>query len=207
MDWKRQYADKLVPVAEGGRMVTSGQKLWVGMFTSTPESLCKELLGRARELEDVEIVHYVSPFVWATPETAGHFRVTTAFTTPADRGQVRAGMADYLPLGNFRRSYVQEAVGTFDMAFMKTSPPDENGFLSMGTALWANRTMLDVSRQIVCEVDERLVRTFGENYIHISEVAALVEHNPADDREAPIAPRSRRSSMQPRLSAPSSRRS
>ena len=190
MDWKLRYADKLVSVAEGARMVKSGQKVWVGMFTSTPESLCKELLSRASELEDVEIVHYVSPFLWATPETAGHFHLTTAFATPADRGQVRSGIADYMPLGNFRRSYVQEVVGAFDVAFMKTSPPDENGFLSMGTALWANRTMLDVTRKIVCEVDERLVRTFGENYVHISEVAALVEHNPADDREAPIAPRS-----------------
>ena len=62
MDWKRRYADKLVPVAEGARMVTSGQKLWVGMFTCTPESLCKELLGRARELEDVGIVPTFSRF-------------------------------------------------------------------------------------------------------------------------------------------------
>lgn len=85
---------------------------------------------------------------------------------------------------------MKESIGNFDVAFIKTSPPDENGFLSMGTALWANRTALDVSRKIVCEVDERLIRTYGENYIHMSEVAALVEHNPADDREAPTAPRS-----------------
>ncbi len=190
MDWKLRYAEKLISIAEAARMVTSGQKVWVGMFTSTPESVSKELLSRAGELEDVEIVHYVSPFVWATPETAGHFRLTTVFSTPADRSQVRGGMADYLPLGNFRRSYVQEAVGEFDVALVKTSPPDDHGFLSMGTALWVNRTMLDLTRTVICEVDERLVRTFGENYIHISEVAALVEHDPADDREAPIAPRS-----------------
>ncbi|MBA4180460.1 MAG: 4-hydroxybutyrate CoA-transferase [Anaerolinea sp.] len=190
MDWKKRYAEKLISVAEGAKLVQSGQRVWVGMFTSTPESSANQLLARAKELKDVEISHYVSPFLWATPETAGHFRLVTAFSTPADRGQVHAGMADYLPLGNFRQSSVKEAVGTFDVAFIKTSPPDENGFLSMGTALWANRTALDVSRQIVCEVDERLIRTYGENYIHMSEVAALVEHNPADDREAPIPPRS-----------------
>ena len=145
MDWKSRFAGKLVSVAEGARTVHSGEKVWVGMFTSTPETLCNALMARASELEDVEISHYVSPFLWATPATAGHFHVTTAFTTPADRGQVRAGMADYLPLGNYRRSYVLEAVGAFDVAFIKTSPPDENGFLSMGTSLWANRTVLDVS--------------------------------------------------------------
>lgn len=190
MDWKQRYADKLRTVPEGAKIVQSGERVWVGMFTSTPESLAMALLSRAPELEGVEISHYVSPFLWATPQTAGHFRVVTAFSTPADRAQVNGGMADYLPLGNFRQSHVKESIGNFDVALMKTSPPDENGFLSMGTALWANRTALDVSRQIVCEVDERLIRTYGENYIHMSEVAALVEHNPADDREAPIAPRS-----------------
>ncbi len=50
MDWKRQYADKLVTVAEGARLVTSGQKLWVGMFTSTPESRCEAARASLRAL-------------------------------------------------------------------------------------------------------------------------------------------------------------
>ena len=39
-------------------------------------------------------------------------------------------------------------------------------------------------------MDERLIRTYGENYIHISDVAHLVEHKTADDRDPPIPPRS-----------------
>lgn len=193
MDWRVRYAEKLRSPEEAACLVRSGDKVWVGMFTSTPETMCRALYQRHRELRDVELHHYVAPFVWATPETQGAFRVVSAYTTPADRQQANQGLVDYLPLANFRRTYFQEVVGGergVDVAIVKTSPPDENGFLSLGTALWANRTVLDISRQIVCEVDERLIRTFGENWVHISEVTALVEHDQADDRPPPIPPRS-----------------
>jgi 4-hydroxybutyrate CoA-transferase len=73
-----------------------------------------------------------------------------------------------------------------DIAMVKTSPPDENGYMSFGGSLWINRTACNAAKQIICEVDERLIRTYGENFVHISEVAAHVEHQTADDREPPI---------------------
>ncbi len=189
MDWRTRYADRLVPAEDAARIVASGDKVWVGMFTSNPETLATALFARKDELRGVTVHHYVSPFVWAAPEAADAFTLVSAFTTPADRRQVNAGTAEYLPLGNFRESWVKEAVGPFDVALVKTSPPDEHGYMSFGSALWANRTMCDVSRQIVCEVDERLIRTYGENFLHISEVTRLAEHREADDRDPPIPPR------------------
>ncbi|MFQ5381768.1 MAG: acetyl-CoA hydrolase/transferase family protein, partial [Dehalococcoidia bacterium] len=189
MDWKTRYADKLMSVSDAAALVSSGDRVWVGMFGSTPNTFANALHARRDELHGVELHHYVAPFVWATPEASEAFNLVTAFTTPADRQQISAGMGDYLPLGNFRQSWIKAAIGDVDLSCVKTSPPDENGYLSMGTALWANRTALDLSRQIVCEVDERLIRTFGENYIHMSEVTALVEHEASDDRPMPIPPR------------------
>jgi 4-hydroxybutyrate CoA-transferase len=159
------------------------------MFTSCPEGLSKALYARHAELTDVSIYHYVAPFVWATPETAGHFRLVTAFTTPADRQQVHAGLADYQPVGNFRESYIKDILGEWNVVMVKTSPPDAQGYMSFGAALWINRTACDVAPTIICEVDERLIRTYGENFLHVSEVAALVEHQAGDDREPPIPPR------------------
>ena len=189
MDWRTRYADKLVTAEEAVKAVNSGDQVYVGMFNSTPETLAIALLARKDELRDVTIQHHVSPFLWATPETAQAFKLTTSFTTPADRQQVHAGLADYLPIGNFRESAVKEVFGTNDVAMVKTSPPNENGYMSFGPALWINRTACDVTKRIICEVDERLIRTYGENFIHISEVAQLIEHHASDDREAPIPPR------------------
>ena len=88
MDWRTRYADKLVTVEEAVQVVNSGDTVYVGMFNSTPETVASALLARKDELRDVTIHHYVSPFVWATPETAAAFKLVTSFTTPADRKQV-----------------------------------------------------------------------------------------------------------------------
>lgn len=190
MDWRTTYADRLVTADHAAGVVKNGDVVWMGMFTSTPETISRALLARHKQLENVTIHHYVSPFVWATPDTAGHLTLVTAFTTPADRTQVHAGKAEYLPLGNFRQTYMSEVLPDFDVCYLKTSAPDENGWMSLGTALWANRTVWEQSNVIICEVDERLIRTHGENFLHVSQVAHLVEHDAADDRQPPIPPRS-----------------
>lgn len=189
MDWRTQYSKKLVGAAEAAGRIKDGERVWVGMFTSTPETLSKALMARAGEVRGVRLHHSVSPFLWCKPDTAEAFHVESAFTTAADRTQVRAGMADYLPIGNFQQTATKEIIGHFDVCMVKTSPPDENGYMSLGAALWLNRTVMDVSDRIICEVDERLIRTFGENYVHISEVDCLTEHNAADDAAPPIPPR------------------
>jgi 4-hydroxybutyrate CoA-transferase len=40
--------------------------------------------------------------------------------------------------------------------------------------------MADLSKYIICEIDESYIRTYGENFLHISRVDCLVEHKPAD---------------------------
>ncbi|MCE7928529.1 MAG: 4-hydroxybutyrate CoA-transferase [Dehalococcoidia bacterium] len=189
MDWKVRYGKYLMSPEDAAGLVKSGDRIWLGMFTSCPNTFSNALLARKDEVRAVEVHHYVSPFVWSRPDTQEAFHLVTCFTTPADRAQIAAGMGDYLPIGNFRQSWIQAAIGPFDVVCIKTSPPDENGYLSMGTALWANRTALDVGKTIICEVDDRLIRTFGENYIHMSEVTALVEHNAGHDQEMPVPPR------------------
>ena len=70
MDWRTHCADKLVTAEEAVKAVNSGDQVYVGMFNSTPETLAIALLARKDELRDVTIQHHVSPFLWATPETA-----------------------------------------------------------------------------------------------------------------------------------------
>jgi 4-hydroxybutyrate CoA-transferase len=187
MDWRTKHADKLRTPQEAVQLIESGSSVYAGMFGSCPQGLAQALYDRHPELTDVSIYHYVAPFVWATPETAGHFRLNTCFATPADRNQVHAGTADYQPIGNFRESYIKEIL-KLDTVMVKTSPPDAHGYMSYGSALWINRTASDIARNIICEVDERAIRTYGENFLHISEVSALVEDQPGE-AASPLPPR------------------
>ena len=107
MDWRARYADKLASAEDAAKVVNSGNMVALGMFGSNPEGLATALFARHTELRDVTILHFVAPFVWATPETADAFKLVTGFTTPADRTQVQMGMADYIPVGCFRESAIK----------------------------------------------------------------------------------------------------
>ncbi len=63
------------------------------------------------------------------------------------------GMAGYLPAGCFRESAFELILEAADVCFAKTSAPDANGYLSFGPARWTNRTLCDISKKTICEVE------------------------------------------------------
>lgn len=187
MDWRARYSHMVRTLDDAVRVVNSHDRVYAGMFTSTAPGLCSALMARHGELRDVTVYHYIAPFAWATPEAAGTFRPVTVFASGADRVALRQGAGDFLPVANFRQSWIKETMGGIDVMLARTSPPDENGYMSFGHHVWLSRTMADLSKHIICEVDETLIRTYGENYIHVSEVDYLCEHRPADDAAEAVA--------------------
>jgi hypothetical protein len=118
-------------------------------------------------------------------------------------------MADYLPVANFRQSWIKETMGPIDVMLVKTSPPDENGFMSFGHHVWLSRTVAELSKHIICEIDESLIRTYGENFLHVSARTTCASTSPPMTPTAPSRsrPAAARPSRRRRLSARSSRRS
>jgi len=195
MSWRTLYADKLVTAEEAAGEVESGDRLWTGMLNSVPMTFARTLHGRraggpsGNGLRDVEVQYHMSPFNWLSDGGGESFRPHTGFTTAMDRGAVNGGEAEYLPMGNFERGHWLRFLPRLNIGVVTMSPPDDNGYLSFGGGLWANKTMRQVCDRWFAEFDERLIRTAGDNYLHISEVDLLFDHDSSDDRELPIAPR------------------
>ena len=178
MGWQQLYAPKLRSADEAVRIVESGDRVWVQEGCGTPEPLLRALVGRASELRDVEICHMLTfgSADYIRPEYEGHFRHNGLFLGGNVRDAVAAGRADYTPI------FLSEIEGLFrsgqlpiDVAFIQTSPPDENGYLSLGVAVDCTLTAALSARHIVAEVNRQMPRTCGDTFVHVSKVAALVE--------------------------------
>ena len=65
-----------------------------------------------------------------------------------------------------------------DMLLVVCSPPDDHGFCSFGDSLWDKRRLAQNSVRVVAQVDEAQIRTYGTNYIHVSEIDYLVDYTP-----------------------------
>jgi acyl-CoA hydrolase len=129
-------------------------------------------------LHDVEIVHMktLGEAVYTRPEYAGVFRHRGLFLGENVREAVQAGRADYTPifLSEIEDLFESGAL-PIDVVLMQVSPPDEHGFVSLGTTVDCTMTAARTAPVVIAEVNERMPRTHGETSIHVSHLTAIVE--------------------------------
>jgi len=173
-----QYRHKIMSAERAVDLVRSGDRLWFGEGNGTPEPLITALLRRANELRNVEIVHMLTLGTadYTLPEYEGHFRHNGLFLGHNVRPAVAAGRADYTPI------YLSEIERLFwsgemplDVAFIQTSPPDEYGYLSLGTSIDCSLSAAQCARLVIAEVNDQMPRTLGDTFLHVSKVTAIVE--------------------------------
>jgi 4-hydroxybutyrate CoA-transferase len=180
MTWKDDYRSKGRSAAQALTAVRSGARVWIQSGVGTPSTLVNALVARAPELRDVEVVHMMTlgSADYTKPEYEGRFRHRGLFIGPNVRDAVVAGRADYTPI------FLSEIEGLFtsgqlplDVVLMQVSPPDEHGFVSLGTTVDCTLTASRCATTVIAEVNEQMPRTHGDTFIHVSHIHAIVETN------------------------------
>jgi len=178
MDWKSDYAGKIVSAAEAMKVVKSGDRVVFAHACGEPLDLVDELVARAPELERVEINHMVAmgKGEYAQPELADSFFHKSLFVGASTRDAVRDGRGDYIPV------FFHEIPKLFcegylppDVALVHVSPPDKHGFCSFGVSVDYTKPAAQVAKTVVAQVNPNMPRTHGDSFIHVSEIDVVVE--------------------------------
>ena len=175
-NWQEEYKRKLVSAEEAVKAVKSGDRVKFG-FQRQPTLLTSALAARYQDLKNVDML-MESPRVddgWLDPGKRDTFQVSMEFFIgPGMRKWTDAKLADYLPVLFTTESKVLRERGSesrpIDVYFGVVSPPDPHGFCSFGANLWDRRTCARAAHIVIFEVDHSVIRTFGDNSIHVSEV-------------------------------------
>ena len=178
MSWEMEYKKRLKKADEAVQCVRSGMRVYIQPGCAEPETLVEALMRRAPELRDVEIVHMMTmgcaPYV--APEMAGHFRHNAMFIGGNVRAAIHDGRADYTPI------YLSEIEGLFesgampiDVALIEVSPPDSHGYCSFGVGVDTTLTAAKCARFVVAQINDNMPRTYGDSFIHVNEIDAVVE--------------------------------
>lgn len=180
MRWVEQYHKKIVPAEEAVKAIESRQRVFLTGNCSTPKELLGALVKRAPELEEVEICQAltIGPADYVAPEMEGHLRVNTMFISHNIRRAVHEGRADFTPvlLSEFPLLFKNKIL-PLDVALVHLSPPDEHGFCSFGVENGLTKSPAESSRLIIAEVNERMPRTLGDSFIHVSRLDYVVPVN------------------------------
>jgi 4-hydroxybutyrate CoA-transferase len=178
MSWFEQYGAKVASLDEAAKTVESGNRIYISGNASTPFPLLEALAKRKDQLNGVEVTHVLllgeDPL--SKPGMEGHFRHNSLFVGPADRGAVNEGRADYIPVFLYAiPDLFLSGQMSLDVAFLQVSPPDEHGFMSLGVEVLASKTASQSAKTVIVQVNNKMPRTLGDSFIHVSNVDKIVQ--------------------------------
>ena len=186
MDWHEEYQKKLVTADEAVKVVKSGDRV-VFPTGREPEALGLALAARKEELQNIEL--FVSTvgmdFGWYDAGWEDSFNIKTRYVAP--RGHAREWAderrGDFVPCpsglytrGEWER---QGEIQRPDVTIVEVSPPDKHGFCSFGASVWDKKELANLAKITLAEVNEKLIRTYGDNFISVSQIDYFVEHTPS----------------------------
>jgi len=189
MSWFDDYKKRKCSLEEGVSVVKNNDRVYVSGNAATPIRLLEALAARKDELKNVEIAHVLlfgdDPL--SKPGMEGHFRHNSLFVGPADRSAVNEGKADYIPvfLYEIPQLFYSRAL-PIDVAFMHLSPPDEHGFMSYGVECLASKAAAETAKTVVAQINEKMPRTLGDSFIHVSRISKIIEISEDLPELAPI---------------------
>ena len=181
MDWKEHYKRNTVTADEAIALVSPGDNVAISVDPK-PTLLMDVLTSQHKRLADLRIFD-VAPIYdpgWLQADFEGSFRYSPSmFLGPLARPAYYEHRIDFAPVifTTDLQPYREPGRGPrLDVTLMSCSPPDDQGFCSFGKGLWNKRSFAKLARVVLAQVDDSLIRTYGDNYIHVTEIDRFVEH-------------------------------
>lgn len=175
MDIREDYKRKLMTAAEAVKMVEDGWRVGTPVAAGQPPSLVNALARRKDEFTHLEF----SAVVDAYPNEMlllGREPIMQDYSyCVVARPKIQDGTFTYTPtrLGEIPR--FPEVGRHFHVAMLMVSPMDKHGYFSMGLSCDYAMPLSKIANKIFIQVNENMPRTFGRNFLHVSEVDAILE--------------------------------
>jgi len=174
------YQSRVTTAQEAVKAIKSGHRVFLTGNVSVPQKLLAALVEYAPNLKDVEICQAltVGSADYVSPEMEGHLRVNSMFISANIRKAVQEGRADFTPvlLSEFPLLF-KRGVLPLDVAIIHVSTPDEHGFCSLGVEVGLTKSAAEAAKVIIAEVNEKMPRTLGDAFIHVSRLTHIVPVN------------------------------
>jgi len=183
-EFKEKYPEKFLTESETFKCIHRGDRLFVGTGCGEPQYLLNALAeyvdANPKAFFDAEVLQVwtlgVAPY--AEPRFLRNFRHNSFFVGDNTRQAVNEGLADYTPI------FLSQVPGLFynglikiDVALVQASPPDRNGYMSLGVSVDITKAGVECASRVICQVNSNMPRVHGDTFVHIDEVDYLIDHD------------------------------
>lgn len=195
MNWQTDYYSKFKTAEEAVKVVKSGDTVVYGEFVMASMLLDKALAQRVNEFENVLLRSTTCPFppavVMADPKME-HIMYNDWHFSPASRKLGDHGLCRYIPM-NYSQgpdTIRKGLVGSIDVAMLMMGPPDEDGWLNIGTSSSITPEYLKHAKHVIVEINESIPKCFSDEQsrVHVSRIDTFVQGPNRPLIEVPTAP-------------------
>ncbi|MFM9943867.1 MAG: acetyl-CoA hydrolase/transferase family protein [Bacteroidia bacterium] len=159
-------------------LVNSGNNIFIQTACAAPQQLINILVENSARLKNVSIyhLHTEGKALYANPQYKDNFNTHCFFIGDNLRKAVNTGYADYIPVfiseipALFRKKIIN-----IDVALLHVSPPDINGYCSLGVSLDIALSVIENAKHLIAQVNPNMPRVHGSGIIHVSKFSAIVQ--------------------------------
>ncbi|MGI9280278.1 MAG: acetyl-CoA hydrolase/transferase family protein [Endozoicomonas sp.] len=197
MSFKEEYRSKLRSAADAVQIIPKNSTMAIGLGMSEPPALLSAIEDRvkSKELEKLRL-YYMHP---ATPlqntllkmEYLDIVDLYPFYATHKEWELLKEGLKEgvklvnYIPANFHQIPYIMTHDLTLNTCVVTVSPMTGGGYFSTGTSSDYTIVAARNAKQLIIEVNENMPQVFGNTYVHISEVAAIVENTVELPQEPP----------------------
>lgn len=179
MDWKKEYSEKLVTAQEAISHIKDGDKVVMSFGCGEPRAIVRAMRENYKDFKDVQVINMLllGETPWVDEEVKGHFSYNSFFASGTNRKAITTGVADFTTCYLSESPMVLREVVKPRVTVMSVTPPDEEGYVSLGTNVDYIETTLAHCELKIAQVNENVPYTYGAARKHISQFDYFVECN------------------------------
>jgi acyl-CoA hydrolase/GNAT superfamily N-acetyltransferase len=174
-----QWRDMLVSTDTVLERIRPGMSVLLSTGAAEPRTLVKHLMAANNaNLQDLELIQIVSfaDAISLKNLQSQKFRLKTFFSGWVADEAITAGHVDLIPcyLSRIPELLEMQKIRA-DIVFVQITPPDKDGFSSLGVSVDVARLAMEQANLVVGEINTQIPRTLGDTFVPISDFDMLVE--------------------------------
>jgi acyl-CoA hydrolase/GNAT superfamily N-acetyltransferase len=174
-DWMKNT----VSPEEAMKRIEPGMHIFLGTGTAEPLALVKHLMAStASNLQDLELFQLISfgeAISLKTLQTQ-KYRLKTFYSGWVARDSISEGRVDLIPS---RFSRLTQLIASeripFDVAFVQITPPNPEGYVSLGVAVDVAHLAISQASLVIGEINPDMPTTSGNTFVPIESFDVLVK--------------------------------
>ncbi len=177
--FREDVGKRTVPPEKILEKLTPGMNIFLGTGVAEPRTLVKSLMNAdAGNLQDLELSQLVSlgDAITLRDHHSQKYRLKTFFSGWEANEAISEGLADFIPSRYYQiPRLIESGQIPIDAAFIQITPPGDAGYCSLGVSIDAARQAMAQASLVVGEINDRVPRTYGDTFVHVSEFDFFVQ--------------------------------